>query len=326
MLAVRISITKNLDKGESILIKNMSGMNEDFVHGESYHNGVMMNNDEMISIVIRKENGCIKELIKKEKSLTKKYRICRVFLIRGIVRFFEGSVNQFYAEEQMKKMEIDDRNMILNGPRIKKENVVRKTLAIEIAFLTVITGAIVYFILPTIITFFIKHLVPSHLLLNVIENSIRVFLFLFFFYSFILSEKANRTVFYHGAEHKSLWCHKNGEDLTIENARKYPIYHPSCGTGLLILTILLSIPFFFFIPYENILFRIFIMVLLLPLMIGLAFELLTWAGNNESPLARLLSAPGLWLQKLNVKEPNDQQLEVALVSLINLNRSRNEKN
>jgi len=285
----------------------MANNNRDFVHGESFAKGVMMNNDDRISIAIRKKDGDIGSLVKIRKSLTKKYRIFNLFIIRGIVKFFEGSFNQFYAEAQMKEIE---------GNKTSKSK--DSLLPHFLVLLTLIAGIILYFIVPTIIAFFLRQTIVNVFLLNLIEGGIRLIVFFLFFVLFTSLEKSNKTALYHGAEHKSLWAYKIGEEINLENARKHPIRHPSCGTSVLFFMIILSIPFFLFLNYENMLLRIIIMLVLLPIIIGIAFEITLWLDKSQSRLAKIVSKPGLFLQRFNTKEPDDNFLEVAIVSLKNL--------
>lgn len=290
----------------------MVSKKRDFVHGESFANGIMMNNDNMISIAIRKKDGNIGEVVKTRLSLTKKHWIFNLFVIRGIIKFFEGTFNQFYAEEQMKKIES-------NKNKIKKATELNDTLVPKLlVFLTLFAGIIIYFIIPTIIAFFLKQIILNILLLNLIEGIIRLVVFILLFCLFSSLERVNETPLYHGAEHKFLLSYKMGEDLTLENARKHPIFHPGCGTSVLLFMIIISIPIFLFLNYENLLFRIIIMLILLPLIIGVAFEITIWLDKSQSKLARIISMPGLFLQRFNTKEPDDNYLNVALVSLKNL--------
>lgn len=277
-----------------------------------------MSNDKKMSIAIRREDGTIGVRVKKRESLTRKYGIFDILIIRGIVRFLEGATDQFYAEEQMKKIETDNKDSNYKNQKSKGKKSSKRSLAQVSVLLTIIGGIMMYFIIPTIIAFFSKQIIKSDLVLGGMEAVLRLLIFLTFFSIFSLIERANGTAMYHGAEHKSLWSYIKGEDLALENARKHPIRHPSCGTSLLFFMIIISIPFFLFLNYENLLLRIIIMLILLPLIIGIAFEITIWLDKSQSKLARIISMPGLFLQRLNTKEPDDNYLEVALVSLKNL--------
>lgn len=278
--------------------------NKEFIHGESYAKGVMMNNDVKISVAMRKKDGSIGTLVKSKKSLTKKNRFFNIFLIRGIIKFLEGSTNQFYAEEMMEKIE--------KGKKREKSN------ASIIAFFTISFGIIIYFIIPTLVAYFSRTIIVSNLNLGLMEAGLRLVIFLLFFYVFTLIERKNQTSYYHGAEHKVLWAYRKKDKLTVENVKKYSIRHPSCGTCLLLLTILISIPFLLFLNYENLILRVVIILLLLPIIIGLAFEITLWLDKSQSKLAKVIAKPGIYLQKFNTKKPDDKHIEVAIASLKNL--------
>jgi len=295
------------------LIKKNNRKNKPLIHGESFVNGVMMNDEENISIAFRKKDGSIGEIVDSKVSLVKKYSFLNVFVVRSIIRFFEGSFNQFYAVEQMKKEEHIEHETagVNNHGRMK---------VCFIVFLTILAGFILYFIVPFVVVFYSKNLlVFNTVVLNLIEGILRLIIFLLFFVLFVKIGGKNETVFYHGAEHKCVSCYRNGDELTLENVKKHPIRLPACGTSLLFLTIIFSIPVFLFLNYENLVFRIVIMLFLLVFLIGFSFEITLWVENNsDSIVARILSAPGLFLQRFNTEEPDDKHLEVAIVALKNL--------
>ncbi len=294
------------------------------MHGESYVNGMMMTTDDVMSIAIRKRDGSIGESVEKRTSLVKKYRIFNFIILRGIARFLEGSVIQFYAEKRMKKIE---RGKKISGHSYQKGKKTKDISSARVLVsVTLSAGIFIYFILPTIIAYFAKTIVNSDIVLNILEGMIRLFIFVILFYLFSYFERANGTVLYHGAEHKILWCHKHNEELTLENVRKYPIWHPSCGTGVFFFMICISIPLFLFLNYENLLNRSILMLVLLPIIIGIAFELTIWLDDSQSKLAKILSMPVLLLQRLNTKEPDDAHLEVALTALKNLLDYKHVKN
>jgi uncharacterized protein YqhQ len=125
-----------------------------------------------------------------------------------------------------------------------------------------------------------------------------------------------RRVFeYHGAEHKTIHCHENGLELTVENCKQFEPLHPRCGTSFLMFVMVISLLLFSLLGWPGLLFRIGSRLLLIPLIAGLSYELLRWAGRSDSWVVKILSLPGLALQKLTTREPDDQQLEVAIVSL-----------
>jgi len=296
------------------LIKKSVKKNKPLVHGESFANGIMMNDEENISIAFRKRDGSIGEIIENKVSLLKRHQILNVFIIRCIIRFFEGSFNQFYAVEQIKKEDYGEHKIV--GSRCNS-----KTKTYLIVFLTILAGFILYFVVPSVIIFYLTRIVMFNVVvLNLIEGFLRLTIFLLFFVLFVKIGGKNETVFYHGAEHKCVSCYRNGDELTLKNVKKYPIRLPACGTSLMFLTILFSIPVFLFLNYENLVLRVVIMLVLLPFLIGFSFEITLRIEKSQTIIARVFSVPGLFLQRFNTREPSDKHLEVAIVALRNLIR------
>ncbi len=149
-----------------------------------------------------------------------------------------------------------------------------------------------------------------------IEGVIKIAIFVAYLASISLSKDIHRVFQYHGGEHKSIACYEAGEELTVENARKYSRFHPRCGTSFLIIVLIISILVFSILPWGNGLLRVVYKLLLLPFVIGIAYEIIKLAGRySENIIMRIISAPGIWLQRLTTREPDDGQLEVALASL-----------
>lgn len=169
--------------------------------------------------------------------------------------------------------------------------------------------------MPTFAATFIR---TSGFIKNILEGIIRLTIFLFYI---VLISKLNdiqRVFQYHGAEHKSIHCYEAGLELTVENAKKFSTLHPRCGTNFLLIVMLISIFIFSFLGWPNLLIRILSRLILIPLVAGLSYELIRWFGKSESKLSKMLSYPGLMLQKLTTKEPDESQIEVALEALKNV--------
>jgi len=303
------------------LNKPVNKEKSDFIHGESFQRGIMVRNSTIMTIVIRKNNGDIVEKNIERPSLVNKIRFFKIPIIRGIIRFFEGSINQFYANQISKK--IDDKNNDLKEKQVD----INKNLTYVSVILVIALAILIYFISPTIIVYFLKNKIKNVLFLNFTEIIIRFLIFLSIFYIGSKTKDIKKSAPYHGAEHKALYCYKKGEKLTLENLRMQSIYHPSCGTNLIMTMLIFYIPFILILNYENLLFRIIIILLLLPLILGISFDVITWAGDNTSTIAKIISLPGLVLQRLNTIEPDDDHMEVAQISFRNIqDKNKNRKN
>ena len=293
------------------VLKNKKRKTKNFIHGESFFDRVMMNDDENISVAIRKKNRSIEEIVEKRESVFKRHPSLDIFIIRGIVKFFEGSVNQLYVEKKTKE-------------NTKKTN---STLSAYLFFIIIILlGMTMYFIVPTIISFYLKDNINDYLILNGLEGFLRLSIFLTLFSIIVTFERNSGTAYHHGAEHKVLWCFKKGEDLTLENVKKYSTLYPACGTGLIFYMVIFSFPLFLFLGYENIFLRILLILIGLPFLIGFSFEVSLWLEEGNTKISKFFSAPILFLQRFNTKEPDEEHLEIALIAIKNLIKYRNEIN
>jgi uncharacterized protein YqhQ len=282
----------------------------DFIHGESFSWGVMFRDNKTLAVTVRKTNGNISKKVLKIKSLLEKNRYFNIPIIGGTIRFFEGSTNQFrankYGRESLENKEKS------NEETVKRADSILPHLSVLISILT---GALIYFILPTITTFLLKNRIENQITLNVIETITRVLIFIIITISLSKTIRMKKIAPYHGAEHKVLLSYFNGDYPTIKNVRRYSIYNPACGTSFFLLLFIITLPFYSFISYENIIFRIAIMLVTLPIFIGISFDLMIWLLKNKSKLAKIIGAPGIYLQRFNTKEPKDEHLEIAISSL-----------
>ena len=150
---------------------------------------------------------------------------------------------------------------------------------------------------------------------GVIEGIIKIAIFVLYLFLVSRMKEIRRVFEFHGAEHKSIACYEMGEELTPENAAKHSRFHPRCGTSFLIIVLILSIIVFSVVSWDNLLVRTFLKIGLLPVVVGIAYELIRLAGRYDNIVTRILSAPGLWLQRITTNEPDEEQLGVAIAAL-----------
>ena len=171
-----------------------------------------------------------------------------------------------------------------------------------------------FILLPTVVANFLKPLIDSDFVFNLVEGIMRIVIFVVYI-ALISQMKDIKTVFqYHGAEHKTIHCFENNLELTPQNAQQFYTLHPRCGTSFLLFVMVISFVLHLFLGWPNLALRIISRLLLVPLVAGLSYELLKWAGRSDNWLVKILSMPGLYLQKLTTKEPSDDQLEVAIAA------------
>lgn len=198
----------------------------------------------------------------------------------------------------------------------KKNNQKKETLAT--AFITVLSFVIaigLFFLLPYYISIFTERWIHSHLAVSIIEGVVRLVLFIGYIAAISLMKDIHRLFQYHGAEHKCINCIESGLPLTVENAAKSSRFHKRCGSSFIIFVLLVSIIVFFFIQTRSPVMRVVLRILLIPVISGISYELIRKAGTSSNPVITAVSKPGLWMQKLTTKDPDDSMLEVAIASV-----------
>lgn len=288
------------------------------VGGQAVIEGVMMRGNCGIATAVRTHSGEIVIDKKEVVPYTKRYKLLGLPIIRGFVSLIESLVvgiktlnysAEFFEDgEEVSKFDKwfeekfkDKSNDVLAGI----------SLLISLAF-----TILLFFLLPTFAAnFFKRSLALNTVLLNVIEGIIRVSIFLFYIYFISKIEDIKRVFQYHGAEHKTIFCYENDVELTAENAKKFGRLHPRCGTNFLFLVMVVSIILFSLTGWNSLWERILYRIILLPVVSGITYEMIRWMGKSNSKLAKILSYPGLMLQKLTTKEPDLSQLEVAIAAL-----------
>lgn len=287
-------------------------MKKTSIGGQEVIEGVMMKGPESIAIAIRRPDGEIE--IKKEKLKSNRKTISKIPIIRGLFAFVDAMVvgvkalsfsAEFIEEEEDKKPKKPS----------KWDNFLDKNMiAISIVF-SIFFSIGLFILLPTFAVSFIGNVSKSPLVMNLIEGLVRVAIFVGYIAAISRMKDIKRVFEYHGAEHKTIFCYESEEELTPQNARKFTRLHPRCGTSFLFLVMIVSILLFSFFRWPNLLIRLIIRIALMPLVAGISYELIKWAGRSDSKLVCAISAPGLWLQKITTQEPDDSQLEVAIAAL-----------
>lgn len=280
--------------------------------------GVMMKNLDACAVAVRKPNHEIE--VKKQNctSLTKKYPVLGLPFIRGVVTFVESLTlgmktlmysSSFYEEEEEEPGKFEQFLSKIFGDKLD---------TVVMGFTVVFSIALaigIFMLLPFFLTELLKRWIPSRMVRTLIEGVIRVGIFLLYVWMIAKMEDIKRVFMYHGAEHKTINCLEHGEDLTVENVRKHSRLHKRCGTSFLLIVMIVSIIVFMFITVEQPLLKMLFRVLLVPLIAGIAYEFIRLAGRSESGIVCMLSKPGLSLQYLTTKEPEDDMIEVAIASV-----------
>ncbi|KPU44609.1 hypothetical protein OXPF_16920 [Oxobacter pfennigii] len=290
------------------------------IGGQALIEGVMMRGPEEIAIAVRKPDSQIIIDKRKANSISKKYKILGLPFIRGSVALVESLMVGINALTFSAKFFEDDETV--EGPgkfekfliKIFGEKLEGAIMGFSV-FLSLLMTVGLFFILPSVISTLLNKAVTNGILKNFIEGIIRIAIFAIYILAISNMKDIRRVFEYHGAEHKSIFCYENQEELTVENCRKYSTLHPRCGTNFLFIVMLVSIFVFSFLGWPGLWMRILSRIIFIPIIAGISFELLKFVGRSDSKLVRILIYPGLLLQKLTTREPDDSQLEVAIAAL-----------
>ena len=289
------------------------------IGGQAVIEGVMMRGPSDIAIAVRKSDGEI--VIDKKSVKSVKYKILKLPIIRGVFNFFSSlvtGVKSLMFSAEFVDIEGDEQEEPSKIDKWLTEKLGDKQKDIAIYFsvaVSLVVSVLLFIMLPAFLTGFIKKLGAGHSIIILAEGVVRIAIFMGYLFLVSKMKDIQRVFEYHGAEHKSIHCYEHGEELTVENVKKYTRLHPRCGTSFLFIVMIISIIVFFFIKSDVWYLRLVYRLLLLPVVAGISYEIIKLAGRYDTPLTRAVSKPGMWLQYFTTREPDDSQIEVAIVSL-----------
>jgi len=293
------------------------------IGGQAVMEGVMMKNQEKYAVAVRKPDGEIALEVSEYKGIIKNKKIRNMPILRGVFSFIESlylgvatlfSASFFEEEEtdQKEKTKKQREKKVLTEEQQKRQDSLM--MGGTVAFSIVLAVAI-FMILPYYISVFFQKFTDSYMLIAVLEGLIRLAIFIGYVAAISLMPDIKRVYMYHGAEHKCINCIEHGMDLTVENVRKSSRLHKRCGTSFLLIVMIISIFFFMFIHVDSRVLRLVLRLVLIPVIAGVSFEFIRLAGRSDNALINLLSKPGLLLQHITTKEPEDDMIEVGIASV-----------
>jgi uncharacterized protein YqhQ len=296
----------------------MAGKFKTIIGGQALIEGIYMRGPKKQSVVVNAPDG-IKTKVEDIKLIKDRYPILGWPFIRGIVNFFDSmakgvsalmySANFFPEDENAKPSKMDEWIGRKFGDKADK-------LIIWVAvFLGVAFSVGLFFIVPTLIASLLRGLIGSRVISSLLEGLIRVAIFLGYLILCSRLSDMKRVFAYHGAEHKTIHCYEAGLSLNEENVRKQPRLHPRCGTSFLFTVIVISILIFMVITADNVILRVLLRLLLLPVVVGISYEINRLAGRYDNRLTRILTAPGMWFQHITTNEPDDDMIRVGIEAL-----------
>ena len=274
------------------------------IGGQAVLEGIMMRHEDVYSVAVRKPDGEI--FVKKDEyhSVAPWKPLTEIPFIRGVFKFIDSMIlgiktltfsAEFYEEEEAHKEKKEEKLMMAGA-----------------VLFSVVAAIGIFMVLPYFLSSLLKPFVPSYIWRTIIEGFMRIGIFIAYVLLISRMEDIQRTYMYHGAEHKCINCIEHGKTLTVAHVRESSKQHKRCGTSFLIIVMLISILFFMVIRVDNIWMRMVSRVLLVPVIAGVSYEFLRLAGRSDSALVNLLSKPGMWMQNLTTKEPDDDMIEVAI--------------
>ena len=292
-------------------------MSNVYVGGQAVIEGVMMQSKDKRAIAVRQSNGKITLKKSNIKSWINEKKINKIPFIRGSFILIETMIEGIKSLNFSSEFFMDDEQEDAFDRFIKKifkdkANDVIITISLVLSLLLSVG---IFILIPTAIGGIFSKIINNKFILNLIEGIIRISIL--FAYIVIISKNSDikRVFEYHGAEHKSIHCYESGLELTVENARKFTTLHPRCGTNFLFIVMATSIILFSFFGWPNPLLRIAMRILFVPIVAGISYEIIKFLGKYDNKLTKIVAYPGMMLQKFTTKEPDDEQLEVALTAL-----------
>lgn len=302
------------------------------IGGQAVMEGVMMKNQEKYAVAVRKPDQEIVVETSTYEGLIKNKKIRNMPILRGVFSFIESLVlgmktltfsASFFEEEEEEKSGFRkaEKRAGAKKPAPTEEEQKKKEKRQENALMggtvaiSIVLAVAIFMVLPYYISVFFQRFITSQTLLALLEGVIRLTIFIGYVAAISLMPDIKRVYMYHGAEHKCINCIEQGMDLTVENVRKSSRLHKRCGTSFLLIVMLISIVFFLFIRVDNRILQLLLRLVLIPVIAGVSYEFIRLAGRSDHMLVNLFSMPGLLLQRITTREPDDSMIEVGIASV-----------
>ncbi|MBR1728233.1 MAG: DUF1385 domain-containing protein [Selenomonadaceae bacterium] len=263
----------------------------------------MMRGFGKVATAVREPNGNIAVEVKTVTSISDRYPILKKPFLRGTVSLFESLILGLKSLSYSAKMAGEEDEQLTD-----KEMIGTIVLAIALA-------SVLFIAIPTGGAKFFHSITDDPIFLNLMEGFLRLIIFLVYIFAISQMKDIQRVFQYHGAEHKTIFCYEADLPLTVENVRNFPRLHPRCGTAFLLIVMLVSIFVFAFLGWPDLWLRILSRIVLLPIVAGLSYEIIRFSADSTNPIIRAAIMPGLWLQYLTTRQPDDSMIEVAIASL-----------
>ena len=289
------------------------------IGGQAVIEGIMMKNKDDYAVAVRKPDGQIEVQTDRYVSMTEKVKFFSLPFIRGVFSFADSMILGMRALTFSTSFFEDDEDSSPSRFELWLDKVfgekLEKVLMAAVMAFSVVAAVGIFMILPLTLSSLLRPWITSDTLMAFLEGVLRLAIFILYIKLVSNMEDIRRTFMYHGAEHKCINCIEHGMVLNVENVRKSSKQHKRCGTSFLIIVMMISILFFMVIRVDGILLKIISRIVLIPVIAGVSYEFLRLAGRSDNPIVNFLSKPGLWMQNMTTKEPDDSMIEVGIASV-----------
>ena len=282
------------------------------IGGQAVLEGIMMRNGGKYSVAVRKTDGEIAVDVQEYHSVIPCKTPLKIPFVRGIFNFVDSLVLGMKTLMFSASFFEDEEEEMLTGAEAEKQEKREKLFMNLTVVLAIVIAVVLFMVLPYFLSSFVEKYTSSRAAMTIFEGVIRVAIFLLYVFLISRTNDIKRTFMYHGAEHKCINCIEHGLELNVENVRKSSKQHKRCGTSFLFFVMIVSIIFCFFITAESQVARVLIRIALLPVIAGVSYEIIRLAGNSDNAVINALSQPGMWVQNMTTKEPDDSMIEVGI--------------
>ena len=288
------------------------------IGGQAVLEGVMMKNKEKYAVAVRKPDGEIEVEVETYQGLAHGSKFKELPFVRGIFNFLDSLIlgtralnysASFYEEEEGKETKFDKALDKMSGGNGEK------LLSGIVTVISIVLAVGIFIVLPYFISSLFESFIRNRSLMAIIEGVIRIALFLLYVWGISAMKDIRRLYQYHGAEHKCINCIEKGRPLTVHNVMRSSRLHKRCGTSFIFFVMLVSIVLFFFIQVDNVAEKVILRILLMPVVAGISYEIIRLAGRTDNVFIKILSAPGMWIQRMTTREPDESMAEVAIASV-----------
>ena len=292
------------------------------IGGQAVIEGVMMKNRDKYAVAVRKPDNDIEVIVKNCSGISDKHKFLKLPVIRGVYNFIDSLIvgmstlsysASFYEDDEPDEKE---KEKAAKKPKTKEQEArEEKAMMTFTVILSIVMAVLIFMVAPYYVSRLFALFVKNDTAVIIIEGIVRLAFFIAYVKLISLMKDIKRVYMYHGAEHKCINCIEHGMELTVENVLKSSKEHKRCGTSFLLIVMCISIVFFMFIRVDSPVLRLVLRLLLVPVIAGVSYEVLRFAGNSDSKFMDIVSKPGLWLQHLTTSEPDASMVEVAIASV-----------